>query len=113
MRGLDHRSWSRRWRRGRPRGLRWAARADCPGALELYRPLSFPSSATMRALILCVVLAVSASGNDSRLDEARQALDDGLPQVAIYKLRQVPGRKFAKEDQAAAELLLARALFAA
>jgi tetratricopeptide (TPR) repeat protein len=67
----------------------------------------------MRALILCVVLAVSASGNDSRLDEARQALDDGLPQVAIYKLRQVPGRKFAKEDQAAAELLLARALFAA
>ena len=43
----------------------------------------------------------------------RQALDDGLPQVAIYKLRQAPGRKFAKEDQAAAELLLARALFTA
>jgi tetratricopeptide (TPR) repeat protein len=67
----------------------------------------------MRALVLCVVLVVSALGDDSRLDEARQALADGLPQVAIYKLRQVPGRKFAKEDQAAAELLLARALFAA
>jgi len=67
----------------------------------------------MRALILCVVLAVSASGQDSRLEDARQALDDGLPQVAIYKLRQTPGRKFVGEDQAAAELLLARALFAA
>ena len=67
----------------------------------------------MRALFLCLALAVSALGADSRLDDARQALDDGLPQVAIYKLRQAPGRKFAKEDQAAAELLLARALFAA
>ena len=67
----------------------------------------------MRALTLCLVLAISALGADSRLDDARQALDDGLPQVAIYKLRQAPGRKFAKEDQAAAELLLAQALFAA
>ncbi len=59
------------------------------------------------------MLAFSAFGADLRLDDARQALDDGLPQVAIYKLRQVPGRKFAKEDQPAAERLLARALFAA
>ncbi|HEY5704502.1 MAG TPA: tetratricopeptide repeat protein [Terrimicrobiaceae bacterium] len=67
----------------------------------------------MRAPILCVALAVSALGADPRLDEARRALEDGLPQAAIYKLRQVPTRKLAKEDQAAAELLLARALFAA
>lgn len=59
------------------------------------------------------MLAFSAFGADLRLDDARQALDDGLPQVAIYKLRQAPGRKFAKEDQPAAERLLARALFAA
>ena len=45
------------------------------------------------------------------IDEARQALEDGLPQVAIYNLSQAP--KFAREDQPTAELLLARALFAA
>jgi tetratricopeptide (TPR) repeat protein len=67
----------------------------------------------MRVLILCVLLAASAVGADSRLDGARQALDDGLPQVAIYRLRQAPGRKLAKEDQYAAEVLLAQALFAA
>jgi tetratricopeptide (TPR) repeat protein len=48
-----------------------------------------------------------------RLDEARQALEDGLPQVAIYNLSQAPGGKFTGNDKAAAELLLARALFAA
>jgi tetratricopeptide (TPR) repeat protein len=67
----------------------------------------------VKAFLPCLVLAFSAFGADSRLDDARQALDDGLPQVAIYKLRQAPGRKFAKEDQPAAERLLARALFAA
>ena len=67
----------------------------------------------MKAYLLGLALAVSALGADSRLGDARQSLDDGLPQVAIYKLRQAPGRKLAKEDQAAAERLLARALFAA
>ena len=67
----------------------------------------------MKAFLLVFVLASFAMGADTRLDGARQALQDGLPQVAIYKLRQAPGRKFAKEDQTAAERLLARALFAA
>ena len=67
----------------------------------------------MKAFLLVFVLASFAWGADTRLDGARQALQDGLPQVAIYKLRQAPGRKFAKEDQTAAERLLARALFAA
>ncbi len=67
----------------------------------------------MRSFFLSVLIAASALAGDPRLDEARQALQDGLPQVAIYKLRQISGRKLAKEDQAVAELLLAQALFAA
>jgi tetratricopeptide (TPR) repeat protein len=67
----------------------------------------------MKSLILCFSLAVSAVGADSRLEGARQALDDGLPQVAIYRLRQALGKRLAKEDQNAAEMLLAQALFAA
>ena len=47
----------------------------------------------MKALILCFSLVASAVGADSRLEGARQALDDGLPQVAIYKLRQALGKK--------------------
>ena len=52
-------------------------------------------------------------GVDPRVEAGRQALDDGFPQVAIYKLRQTLGRKLPKEDQHVAEMLLARALFAA
>ena len=67
----------------------------------------------MKALILCFSLVASAIGADSRLEGARQALDDGLPQVAIYRLRQALGKKLPKEDLNAAEMLLAQALFAA
>jgi tetratricopeptide (TPR) repeat protein len=67
----------------------------------------------VRALVLNLLLAASAVGADPLLENARQALDDGLPQVAIYRLRQAPGRKLSKEDQHAAEMLLAQALFAA
>jgi TolA-binding protein len=67
----------------------------------------------MRALILSLVLATTTMGADPRVEAARQALDDGFPQVAIYKLRQTLGRKLPKEDQHAAEMLLARALFSA
>ena len=93
MRRLDYRSGSRGRRRRRARGLRWTARADCPGAVKLHRPLSLPGSVTVKAFLPCLVLAFSAFGADSRLDDARQALDDGLPQVAIYKLRQALGPK--------------------
>jgi TolA-binding protein len=55
----------------------------------------------------------SAFGVDARIDEARRALEDGLPQVAIYNLSQTGGKEFARGEQATAELLLARALFAA
>ena len=55
----------------------------------------------------------SAFGVDPRIEEARRALEDGLPQVAIYNLSQTAGRRFARGEQATAELLLARALFAA
>jgi TolA-binding protein len=55
----------------------------------------------------------SAFGVDARIDEARRALEDGLPQVAIYNLSQTAGREFPRGEQATAELLLARALFAA
>ena len=57
--------------------------------------------------------AASALGVDPRIEEARRALEDGLPQVAIYNLSQTSGSKLARGDQATAELLLARALFAA
>ncbi|MGB7794572.1 MAG: tetratricopeptide repeat protein [Terrimicrobiaceae bacterium] len=67
----------------------------------------------MKALILCFSLVATAIGADSRLEGARQALDDGLPQVAIYRLRQALGKKLPKEDQTTAEMLLAQALFAA
>jgi TolA-binding protein len=67
----------------------------------------------MRPVLFSVLFAVSAFAADSRIDEARRALEDGLPQVAIYNLSQTSGKEFTREDQAVAELLLARALFAA
>jgi tetratricopeptide (TPR) repeat protein len=67
----------------------------------------------MRVAIVLALFSVPALGTDSRIDEARQALEDGLPQVAIYKLSKASGREFARRDQATADLLLARALFAA
>jgi tetratricopeptide (TPR) repeat protein len=67
----------------------------------------------MRAVVVYGLLAVSAVAADPRIEVARQALQDGLPQVAIYKLRQTIGRKLTKEDQHAAEMLLAQALFVA
>lgn len=67
----------------------------------------------MRAAIACLLLAASALWADSRIDEARQALEDGLPQVAIYNLSQIPAKKLSRDDRATADLLLARALFAA
>src|SRR4029077_12701196 len=82
-------------------------------AAKPHRPLFVPGTSAVRSFFLSVLIAASALAGDPRLDEARQALQDGLPQVAIYKLRQISGRKLAKEDQAVAELLLAQALFAA
>lgn len=67
----------------------------------------------MKIAILLLVSAVAVLGVDSRLEEAREALEDGLPQVAIYKLRQRPEKTIDRNDRAAADLLLARALFAA
>ena len=100
-------------RRRRSRGLRRPAGANRPGSHQLYRPIPCPGPALMKALVLCFSLVASAIGADSRLEGARQALDDGLPQVAIYRLRQALGKKLPKEDQNAAEMLLAQALFAA
>ena len=68
----------------------------------------------MKVTIPFLLLAgASAFGVDARIDEARRALEDGLPQVAIYNLSQTAGKGFARGEQATAELLLARALFAA
>ena len=68
----------------------------------------------MKVTIPFLLLAgASAFGVDARIDEARRALEDGLPQVAIYNLSQTAGKAFARGEQATAELLLARALFAA
>ena len=60
-----------------------------------------------------LLAAASAFGVDARIEEARRALEDGLPQVAIYNLSQTAGKGFARGEQGTAELLLARALFAA
>ena len=64
----------------------------------------------MKALLLGIALAVPAAAADSRLEAGRQALNDGLPQVAIYKLRQAIGRKLPKEGQNAAEFTALRLL---
>jgi len=55
----------------------------------------------------------TARAEDARLEAARQALESGLPQVAIYKLQQISGQRPAKEDLEAADLLLGRALISA
>ncbi len=57
--------------------------------------------------------AAAATLWGSPLDDARQALNDGLPQVAIHKLTQNDGKWPAAGDQAAADLLLGEALIAA
>jgi len=67
-----------------------------------------------RLSVFAVLLfAVTARAEDARLVAARQALDGGLPQVAIYKLQQALGKWPAKEDKEAADLLLGRALISA
>ena len=65
---------------------------------------------TMPFLLFAVA---SAFAVDARIEEARRALEDGLPQVAIYNLTHTAGKEFARGEQRTAELLLARALFAA
>ena len=63
-------------------------------------------------LFLASAFAATVFADKALLVEARQALDDGLPQVAIYKLRQI-GQSFSKGDAVMADLLLGRALIAA
>lgn len=60
-----------------------------------------------------VFLAGSVLAEDVRITSARQALDDGLPQVAIFRLQQAKGKWPSDEDKAAASLLLGRAQFSA
>lgn len=50
---------------------------------------------------------------DARVGLARQALLDGLPQVAIYQIETAKGEWPTPSDRAAADLLLGKALFAA
>lgn len=54
--------------------------------------------------------AVAPALSGSPLDDARQALTDGLPQVAIHKLTQNDKKWPNAADQVAADLLLAEAL---
>lgn len=67
----------------------------------------------MKLWIITLFLASSALAEDARIVMARQALDDGLPQAAIYKLRSATTPWASKEDEMASRLLLARALIAA
>ena len=66
--------------------------SESPGNPQATPGVIFPAPCEHESLHVVHLLAVSAIGADSRLDEARQALDDGLPQVAIYKLRQAPAK---------------------
>ena len=104
-------------RRAEKKAVAWfatARRSESPGKLPSYTGRYLARVLLlMKALVLCFFLVASAIGADSRLEGARQALDDGLPQVAIYRLRQALGKKLPKEDQTTAEMLLAQALFAA
>ncbi|CAN5558279.1 hypothetical protein BH09VER1_BH09VER1_38450 [soil metagenome] len=67
----------------------------------------------MKIWIFSLLLTSSLWAEDSRLEIARQALADGLPQAAIYKLRSVTTPWASKDDEIASRLLLARALIAA
>ncbi len=60
---------------------------------------------TMPLLLFAVA---SAFAVDARIEEARRALEDGLPQVAIYNLSQTAGKEFARGEQRTAELLLGK-----
>ena len=61
---------------------------------------------------LTLGFAASAFTENTRMVQARQALDDGLPQVAIYKLQNTD-KWSSPEEKSAADLLLGRALFSA
>ncbi|MFZ4682462.1 MAG: tetratricopeptide repeat protein [Terrimicrobiaceae bacterium] len=63
-------------------------------------------------IFLMPAFAVTLWADDAHLVEARRALDDGLPQVAIFKLRQ-NGKPVSKDDKVATDVLLGRALIAA
>ncbi len=70
-----------------------------------------PRAGTLRFFpVAAAVLATTASLHASGLDDARQALADGLPQVAIHKLTQADKKWPNAADQAAADLLLGEAL---
>jgi len=60
-----------------------------------------------------MVFSAGAQAEDARLAGARQALADGLPQVAVYQIRQNLASWKSPADKAAANLLLAQALFEA
>jgi len=67
----------------------------------------------MRIFLLLAASLVPAFAEDAAYTQASEALDQGLPQVAIYKLKQNAGKWKAPADRDAADLLQARALFAA
>lgn len=64
-------------------------------------------------LLAAVGLATVGMLQASRLDDARQALADGLPQVAIHRLVQADRKWPDAASQTAADLLLGQALIAA
>lgn len=66
-----------------------------------------------RIMVLFLVFAGSLRAEDARLAAARQALADGLPQVAVYQIRRSFSSWETPAEKAAANLLLARALFEA
>jgi len=64
-------------------------------------------------IILAIFAVTSARAEDDRLTAARQALNQGLPQVAVTKIRQVGEGWESPEDSRSAQSLLGCALFAA
>src|SRR4051812_15452211 len=97
MCGLGGRSGAGRRRRRRADFVRGNTRASGGSARKPYRPLSGKDVEAMKPQRRYFLLLMAAWGAASFahaesdfLGQARQALDDGLPSVAIYRLQAAP-----------------------
>lgn len=81
--------------------------------LHAARVHGSPSSVSF-VILLTIFAVATARAEDPRLDAARQALNQGLPQVAVTKIRRVGDKRWkSPEDSRSAQALLGCALFAA
>src|SRR5438477_8075644 len=113
MRGLDHRSRTRR-RRARRRHCRSRiAGRDCRSCKKLYREIfaAVIASAMKPRIVFIALLSLAAypvrADFNQQLAEAARPLNEGVPEVAVARLRELSKQNLSEAEwRATAEQLL-------